>query len=121
LDLVDLLFSFKGRVSRLPYWTLNLIVLSILLTPLFIEHSYTDEQLQIFENIMILITFWPLLAIQIKRWHDRNKPAWWVLINFVPVIGVIWVLIELGFLRGTQGANDYGDDPLVTQLINNEN
>ena len=32
--------------------------------------------------------------------------------NFVPVLGFFWVLIELGFLQGTTGENRFGEDPL---------
>jgi uncharacterized membrane protein YhaH (DUF805 family) len=28
------------------------------------------------------------------------------------LVVLIWFLIELGFLRGTQGQNQYGPDPL---------
>jgi hypothetical protein len=46
-----------------------------------------------------------------KRYHDRDKSAWWILICLLPIIGGIWQLIELGCLRGTEGSNDYGPDP----------
>jgi len=52
------------------------------------------------------------LIVQIKRWHDRDKSGWWVLINLVPCIGGLWALIECGFLRGTTGENRFGPDPL---------
>ncbi|TGR16409.1 DUF805 domain-containing protein, partial [Mesorhizobium sp. M8A.F.Ca.ET.197.01.1.1] len=48
-----------------------------------------------------------------KRWHDRNKSGWWTLIGLIPIIGGIWLLIELGILEGTRGANQYGPDPLA--------
>jgi uncharacterized membrane protein YhaH (DUF805 family) len=35
----------------------------------------------------------------------------WILIAIAFVIG-IWALIELGFLRGTDGSNEFGPDPL---------
>lgn len=35
----------------------------------------------------------------------------WIVIAISMVIG-IWALIELGFLRGTDGSNEYGPDPL---------
>jgi len=58
-----------------------------------------------------VIAIWVGLAIQIKRWHDRNKSGWWVLINLVPIIGPLWALVEVGFQRGTVGPNRYGPDP----------
>lgn len=61
--------------------------------------------------LFICVTFWISLAVTAKRWHDRGKSGWMVLISFIPVIGPIWTLIECGFLRGTQGRNSYGNDP----------
>ena len=54
------------------------------------------------------------LATATKRYHDRNKSGWWILIVFVPVIGAIWYFVECGFLRGTRGPNPYGPDPLAS-------
>jgi uncharacterized membrane protein YhaH (DUF805 family) len=88
--------------------------------------------------LLIVLAYIPILwiglAISAKRLHDRNKSAWWlVLFYLVPAIlqGVgeqlgtagiiltlaglgisIWALVEIGFLRGTVGPNQYGPDPL---------
>jgi uncharacterized membrane protein YhaH (DUF805 family) len=63
-------------------------------------------------SIVGLLVIWPSLAVSIKRWHDRNKSGWWVLISLVPFIGWLWALIETGALPGTIGPNEYGLDPL---------
>jgi uncharacterized membrane protein YhaH (DUF805 family) len=63
-------------------------------------------------GILLLITLWPSLALYAKRWHDRGKSGWWSLIMLIPIIGGIWMLIELGFLRGTDGPNRFGNDRL---------
>jgi uncharacterized membrane protein YhaH (DUF805 family) len=80
---------------------------------------------------------WAGLAVAIKRLHDRNKSGWWLLLFYiVPAVlnGVakalipdsvagalltliggiigIWAFVELGCLRGTDGPNQYGTDPL---------
>jgi uncharacterized membrane protein YhaH (DUF805 family) len=57
------------------------------------------------------VLIWPALALQVKRWHDRDKSGWWVLIAFIPIIGAFWVLIECGFLDGTPGPNRFGPSP----------
>jgi len=62
--------------------------------------------------VLTVAIFWIGLAVAAKRWHDRGKSAWWILIAFVPVIGGLWYLIECGFLKGTSGANRFGSDPL---------
>jgi uncharacterized membrane protein YhaH (DUF805 family) len=81
-------------------------------------------------------------ALNAKRFQDRNKPKIYALIAFaigafkavLDLLGItgdwfgpnmgdtifqviltiigIWYLVELGFLRGTAGPNDYGPDPL---------
>ncbi|MFT6862889.1 MAG: uncharacterized membrane protein YhaH (DUF805 family), partial [Akkermansiaceae bacterium] len=56
---------------------------------------------------------WMGLALQGKRWHDRGKSGWMILVNFIPLVGGIWALVECGFLSGTPGPNQYGPDPLV--------
>jgi uncharacterized membrane protein YhaH (DUF805 family) len=36
----------------------------------------------------------------------------WTLIVIVPVIGGLWLLIELGFLKGDEATNKYGPNPV---------
>ncbi len=55
---------------------------------------------------------WSRFAINVKRWHDRDKSAWWLLIELIPLIGSIWAFIELGCLKGIYGKNRFGPDPL---------
>jgi uncharacterized membrane protein YhaH (DUF805 family) len=88
--------------------------------------------------IIMLILYLPFLwvgvALGIKRLHDRNKSGWWLLLFWVlpgilqgvgeqigtagvvlSLVGLgisIWGLVEMGFLRGTVGPNQYGPDPL---------
>lgn len=116
MDLKWLLFSFEGRVNRLPYWGVALVMIAlgtgfnIAIGDFGPERPMTAGP-AIFETAVFLFFMWIGLAVQIKRWHDRNKSAWWALLNLVPVIGTIWVLIECGFLPGTAGPNRYGPPP----------
>ena len=56
---------------------------------------------------VFFLALWINLATTVKRFHDRNKSALWVLVLFIPYIGGFWQLIECGFLKGTEGDNDY--------------
>ena len=47
-----------------------------------------------------------------RRWHDRDKSGWWTLIGLIPVVGAIWILVECGCLKGSDGPNRFGADPL---------
>lgn len=127
-----LLIGYSGRIGRTTYW-LSYLVLGVLQCLaiwglLQLSHGtfeqlaqYRDgrgipaEALQTFGmHVMLpifivgLLFLWPQYAIATKRWHDRGKSGWWSLIVFVPIIGGLWALIELGFLPGEEGVNAYG-------------
>lgn len=63
--------------------------------------------------ILMIPIVWISIATTVKRFHDRNKSGWWYLIAVVPVIGFFWIVIECGFMRGTIGANNFGEDPVL--------
>jgi uncharacterized membrane protein YhaH (DUF805 family) len=128
--------GFDGRIPRKSFWLAYLVlmiatwILYFILLSVFgvnmmamdpaaspeaqaTQAAETMSSLALPMGILILLTLWPALAVYTKRWHDRNKSGWWSLIMFIPIIGAIWMLIELGFLRGTEGPNRFGTDPIV--------
>jgi uncharacterized membrane protein YhaH (DUF805 family) len=128
--------GFDGRIPRKSFWLAYLVLMIatwilyfILLSVFGVNMMAMDpaaspeaqatqaaeamSSLALPMGILILLTLWPALAVYTKRWHDRNKSGWWSLIMFIPIIGAIWMLIELGFLRGTEGPNRFGTDPIV--------
>ena len=71
--------------------------------------NYNPESgIGLFSGIFALLYLIPAIIVHIKRFHDRNKSGWWLLIGLIPIIGAIWLLIELGFLTGTPGPNRFG-------------
>jgi uncharacterized membrane protein YhaH (DUF805 family) len=111
IDWQHLLFRFDGRINRAKFWSGvgALIVAYIVIFALF---AIDSGALRALLGLAYIAMIWPSLAISIKRWHDRDKSGWWVLIGFIPLIGPIWALVETGFLEGTGGPNQYGPDPL---------
>jgi uncharacterized membrane protein YhaH (DUF805 family) len=107
-----LLFSFEGRINRQPYWLFNVALIVVLGVTAAIDMSIGDPEPGFLSVGLMLFSWWPSLAIQVKRWHDRDKSGWWVLISLIPVIGAIWALVENGFLTGTEGNNRFGSNPL---------
>ncbi|MBN2144234.1 MAG: DUF805 domain-containing protein [Candidatus Aureabacteria bacterium] len=109
------LFTTEGRVGRATLWKYYILLIAgiavfVLLAAVF------QLQNQAAIMLLLLILLFPLcvigLFVQIKRWHDRDKSGWWILINLVPYIGGLWSFIELGFIKGTDGDNRFGPDPL---------
>ncbi|RJQ52227.1 MAG: DUF805 domain-containing protein [Nitrospiraceae bacterium] len=119
MSAVGFLFSFKGRISRKQFWVFYLVVFlgAIILT------AFTGVSSDIYEftkpQLMFMLwILWPSLAVQAKRWHDQDKSALWLLINFIPIAGPVWSLVQNGFIPGTPGPNRFGPDPSEIQKKN---
>ncbi|MEX1081852.1 MAG: DUF805 domain-containing protein [Halofilum sp. (in: g-proteobacteria)] len=109
-----LLFSFQGRISRLPFWCFTIVAgLSVYFGGELIAYS-ANLPFRTGIDLAAMIVLLPALAVQTKRWHDRGKSAWWLLISLVPVVGPIWALVECGALKGIRGPNAHGNDPLTS-------
>ncbi|MBC6981475.1 MFS transporter [Caulobacter sp. 17J80-11] len=53
----------------------------------------------------------PLVLFGIRRCHDRGKSGWWMALFFVPVVGQIWWLIDLGLMGSAKRAERFGELP----------
>jgi uncharacterized membrane protein YhaH (DUF805 family) len=142
MPISQLLFSFRGRINRAKFWLITILsaVVSIAVGLIAFVSAYSQaENFTILFFVLFFILFVPMiwigLAVAGKRLHDRDKSAWWLLLFYVapgilqgigdqfndvlayvfylPGFAIwIWALVELGFLRGTVGPNQYGPDPL---------
>ncbi len=113
MDFKQFYLSADGRVNRKQWWlklVLPVFVITLILS--FIDGATgrfdPETGLGLFSGIFTLIALVPSILVHIKRFHDRDKSGWWVLIGLIPLIGGIWLLIELGFLKGTPGPNRFG-------------
>jgi len=101
----------RGRIARRSFWLHGVLVLAALSllgrALLDIARLRSDNVDMIVDSLLL----WPALAISAKRWHDRDKSGWWVLVALLPVIGWLWMLADNGFRRGTPGPNRFGPEP----------
>lgn len=123
-------FSYEGRMNRQKYLinslilcALDLLVIMAVLLIFYIcfesELTTMDEDelmlLIVAVTICIFIPCLPMIVssylIGIQRCHDFDKPGWLMLIPFVPYVGGFFYFVLL-FLKGTDGPNQYGPDPL---------
>lgn len=121
-----MLFSFDGRIDRLQFW-LTMLGITVVygtvckavnvpfdLAVDVITGRISPNRLPNFslpETFLICgtLTIGSLISLSatVRRYHDRNKSGWWLLTGFVPYIGPIFQLIELGVISGTPGSNFY--------------
>jgi uncharacterized membrane protein YhaH (DUF805 family) len=108
MDWQQLFTSLDGRISRQPFWLGTAVLFGVnVAVSLVVRGGFLGA-------IIGLALIYPSVCVSVKRWHDRGKSGWWVLIALIPVVGWIWTIVECGFLPGTPGANDYGPDPLAS-------
>ena len=109
VDLATFLFSLDGRTGRADYWlryALPLIAASVLaiLIDLVLD---TD----LFYPVIALLTFWSSVALGVRLHHDRDRSGWFMLLLAVPIVS-LWVMVEVWFLKGTDGPNGFTPAPL---------
>lgn len=104
-----LFFSSRGRVPRSAFWWTSLAAWAVFIVLfVFVEASLSRGATWVLYPPFL----WSVVALALRRMRDRGRSPWWLLAILVPVLGPLWLALELGFLRGTPGENQYGPDPL---------
>lgn len=110
---------FSGRARRKEYWFFVLFNLLASMTLGFADRlvgTYNQSSgYGLLSSIYLMATFLPALAVTVRRYHDTNRSGWWVLIWFVPLVGIIVHLVFA--LKDSQpGPNQYGRNPKGIQV-----
>ena len=127
-------FSFSGRVSSGDFWKFYLISwlfsFLVFIIPVFVE-VFLEINCEIIGTVLFwaysIIIFLPSFSMQVKRLHDTGKSGSWLFFYFLPVIGVIILL--LCFAKdGNADDNKYGpipktnaNEPIEPKSTNEEN
>jgi uncharacterized membrane protein YhaH (DUF805 family) len=106
-------FKFSGRATRSEYWYFVLFGLLFSLAAMLIDFSigtfYIEEGIGIFSSIYTLTILIPSLAVTVRRLHDTNRSAWWLLISLIPIIGTIVLIVF--YCQDSKEDNKYGVNP----------
>ena len=115
LDALGKYAVFTGRARRSEYWFFALfsclIVIALGAAGLYVAKltggpPTLAEYLVDFFSLLIFI---PSLAVSVRRLHDIGMNGWWVLLNFVPLGGLVLIVL---FCQDSQsGDNSYGPNP----------
>ena len=93
------LFSFQGRVGRSMYWRFA-VMPSVLLLALMAFFNLHMRMGNFGFMVVGLAVCWVVLAVSVKRCHDRGRSGWFLLVGLIPILGTFWLLYDLGFLPG---------------------
>lgn len=102
--------DFAGRARRREFWMfmlINFVISFVLGLVLGLAH------LGPLSNLYLLAVLVPSLALGARRLHDTGRSGWWQLLSFIPVIGLI-ILIIWCATDSQPGANKYGPNPKET-------
>lgn len=110
MDIKNIYFNFKGRIGRQRFWLYYILPIMFMSGLLQASMDYYDDNsivvfLLFAINILLMIA---MAAGFVKRLHDRDKSAWWLILIFIPIIGTIYWIIDLGLFKGVNKINEYG-------------
>ncbi|GGF61791.1 hypothetical protein GCM10007301_21920 [Azorhizobium oxalatiphilum] len=104
-------FTFSGRASRSEFWYFALFCLLAAfvlgMVDLMVFSTMLEDGVSPLSNLFSLAVIIPQIALSARRLHDTDRSGWWYLLLFVPLIGII-VLIVFWASQGTQGRNRFG-------------
>jgi uncharacterized membrane protein YhaH (DUF805 family) len=145
-----LLFGLRGRIDGAKWWIASCILIVVGAVVWKLLDWFDGEALSaalsrpvaisvaVVLALVGLLIVYCLLAVSVKRLHDRNRRGWWMLLfpmappvlasivgafgeDLAPVLTyALWAVvliitvggfIELGVMPGTAGLNRYGPDP----------
>jgi len=105
---------FAGRARRREYWGfvgVEVLLVIVLSAVDWASGTYsTSLEGGLLSSLYLLATLVPWLAVTVRRLHDIGRTGWWLPLIFVPVAGLI-VLIVFALIDGEVGANVYGPSP----------
>ena len=107
--------QFVGRAGRAEFWWFELASL-IIVTVLSIlgRASVVFSVLGVVYGLAVLVSS---IAVGMRRLHDTGRSGWWLLLLFVPLAGLI-ILLVFCASRGDPGENEYGppasSEPILT-------
>ena len=108
LNAFRLLVSPRGRIARSTFWLTGLAAGATFVVLLVFLESQVGRAASLALYPPLL---WIVVALSAKRMRDRGRSPLWLLAGLVPVVGPLWLFVELGCRRGTVGENQYGGDP----------
>ena len=108
---------FSGRAPRSEYWWFAVLIAAIGVIAAMADAVVfgAGSGVPVFGLFAAVALLVPSLAVSVRRLHDTDRSAWWLLIAVVPVVGAVMLFVWF-CTRGSEGANGHGSDPLRAPL-----
>ena len=113
-ELLKKYLSTEGRMNRLPFLKYNVILILIFSMISFVLHlafGIEGFMSNAVDFIVSLLGFGCYISLMIRRLHDLDKGGVWVLLSLIPIVNFLFSIYLL-CAKGTDGYNQFGEDPL---------
>ena len=106
--------AFDGRARRKEYWMFMLFIFIMNMVGIAIDSVAKLPEIiegygAVFTIFNVVVAM-PVCAISTRRLHDTNRSESWLLVIFIPIVGLV-IYIILMARAGDPSANKYGPDP----------
>lgn len=98
--------TFSGRASRPEYWWFIAFYIICSLVAAVIDGAILHSDASPVSSIISIVLLLPCIGVTVRRLHDTGRSGWWILINLLPVIGIIVMIYWLA-QPGAKEANKY--------------
>ena len=125
-DILRASFSYSGRAARKEFWLFLLFFVLMYFAALGADVTYFRQQepggflLQLsrimggrepFVPLYLVLLSPAMIALTVRRLHDRGHRGWWGLVYLVPLFG-LFPMVAMLARRGQEGFNRFGANPL---------
>ncbi|WFD08708.1 DUF805 domain-containing protein [Tepidibacter hydrothermalis] len=114
------LFTSEGRINRAKYFYYHFLafVVGPLMNLCINSLGLDDENVFVFIFVSFYVIAYLIFitCLMIQRLHDLNRSGIHIFLFMVPIYNIYLKLLIL-FKKGTDGPNEYGEDPLAYQEI----
>lgn len=110
-------FRHDNRLNRKRYILRSLALFAVAVVGMMIAAALRGTAGTLLGYLINFVVFVLALMLTIRRLHDLNRPTWWCIGTFIPILNFALGCYAL-FFAGTRGSNRYGPDPLVSNGIN---
>lgn len=106
-------FDFRGRSRRLELLIFHLLVWGAVVGILRFDVSFFDEPAGSLMSALsvLLVALIPAAALTVRRFHDCDRPGWFVVLGLLFPIVFILMTLYAAFQGSEGGENSYGPDP----------
>ena len=112
LEVFKKAFDYSSRASLKEFWYFHLSAFLTVLILMVAEGFMLFDKFTILTDVLasfyLLLILLPVMALSVRRLHDINKSGFFVLLNFIPVIGNC-LLLALCCMKSYDGSNEFGE------------